>query len=262
MFQLVTCPILVLILTSAAIAQPSETKVMTPDWILAVLRDWSEQDASYALAKLEQGTPEEIAQRYVELAQHLYNDKKDIAGMLVASRAGIDFCLRRAKELSATDEKLATTLRGKGKAIAYNLGANCWPGWKDPGVTLGPVERAIGLDAARLNLRLGIELQRPAEPLGHAHWLLGAQWLAASKPEQAAAEFRLSAGKFKEANKPTEQQMAVVYEQLANRLADTKNAAQQKSLQAALAELEALNNDDARFFAAQARTAEEVFLAP
>lgn len=241
-------------------AQPKAKAKMKPAWLEETLKVWAEKDAAAAFAHLEDGTPEQIGERYSELANDFYNDRKDVAAMILASRAGIDFCLRRARELAASDEPTATKLRGRAKMISYNLGANLWPGWKDP-VVLSTNDRAIGLDAARLNLRLGQELGRPAEPLGHAHWLLGAQLLAANKHSDAAKELVTSAAKFQEANKPTEVQMAVAYEKLAHRLSEPKNSGHDTALQAALKTLTDLNNDDAKFFAEQIRTAEEVFLA-
>jgi hypothetical protein len=241
-------------------AQSKGKEKMKPAWLEETLKLWAEKDAAAAFAHLEVGTPEQIGERYSELANDCYNDRKDVAAMILASRAGIDFCLRHARELATTDEPSATKLRGRAKMISYNLGANLWPGWKDP-VVLSANDRAIGLDAARLNLRLGQELGRPAEPLGHAHWLLGAQLLAANKHSDAAKEFAASAARFKEAKKPTEEQMAVAYEKLANRLGDPKNAALEASLQTELKKLTDLSNDDAKFFAEQIRTAEEVFLA-
>ncbi len=231
-----------------------------PAWLQATLKTWSEQDASAAFAQLEgSGPPGEVGERYGVLAQYLYNDRKDLAGTILASRAGIQFNLARAGTLDATDEKAAAEHRGHAKAIAYNLGANCWPGWLEQGISITATERAIGLDAARLNLRLAVELRRPAEPRGHAHWLLGAQLLAAGQFDAAAGEFAASARQFAEAEKPTERQMALAYEGLTRRLQQPGDAARQKAWRQSLAALEALDNDDARFFAEQIRTAEKVF---
>jgi hypothetical protein len=231
-----------------------------PAWLEATLKTWTDQDASAAFAQLEEsGAPGEVAQRYAALAQYLYNDRKDLTGLILASRAGIQFNLNRASALDATDERAAAEHRGHAKAIAYNLGANCWPGWMDQGISITATERAIGLDAARLNLRLAVELNRPAEPRGHAHWLLGAQLLAAGQFDAAAAQFTDSARHFAEAEKPTERQMALAYESLTRRIHQPGDAARQKALMQSLAALEALDNDDARFFAEQIRTAEKVF---
>ena len=175
--------------------------------------------------------------------------------MVLAARAGIQFCLDRAAQLDQGDEPAAAQLRGQAKAIAYNLGANCWPGWLDAGILITATERAIGLDAARLNLRLALELKRAAEPLGHAHWLLGAQLLAAGKHDQAAAEFLAAAQQFGQAGKPTEQQMARAYEALTRWLQHASDSSRREALDKILADLQALATDDARFFAGQVRTA-------
>jgi hypothetical protein len=227
-------------------------------WLAETLGIWNERDASAAFAHLESAIPAlVVAQRYGELAQHLYNERKDLAGMILAARAGIQFSLDRAR--AAADEAAVAQLRGQAKTIAYNLGANCWPGWKDEGIFITATERAIGLDAARLNLRLAIELQRPAEPLGHAHWLLGAQLLASRQYDPAAAAFNKGAEQFAAATKPTEQQMCRTNEALTRRLQSPVDAQRQAALRTSLATLEAIATDDARFFAQQVRTAEEVF---
>ena len=230
-------------------------------WQQETLSAWTEKDSLAAFARLEASGPAElVAQRYAALVQHLYNDRKDLPRMILAARSGIQFALLRAQELDSTDAKRATQLRGQAKAMAYNLAANCWPGWIEPGISIGATECAIGLDAARINLRLGLELERPAEPLGHAHWLLGAQLLAAAQFEASAAEFAKSAQQFAAATKPTEEKMAQAYEKLARRLEHADDSRRQDELKQSLAALESLANDDSKFFAEQIRTAEKVFL--
>ena len=114
-------------------------------WLEEALQRWREQDASAAFAGLEaSGAAADVAERYRDLAQHLYNDRQDLAGMILAARAGIHFCLDRARPLEAADPPAAEKLRGLAKAIAYNLGANCWPGWMDDGIVITTTERAIG----------------------------------------------------------------------------------------------------------------------
>jgi hypothetical protein len=249
-----------LLLPSAFAQAPRSPVSDEHEWQSSTLKVWAEQDSLAACAHLESsGQPAVVAERYGKLLQHLYNDRKDLPRMILVARAGIDFATRQAKALDATDEKAADGLRGQAKAMAYNLGANCWPGWKEPGITIGPAELAIGLDAARINLRLGKELDRPAEPLGHAHWLLGAQLLAAHEFEAAAGEFTQSAQKFVQANKPTEERMAMSYAKLALHIARPNDRQAKDAWQRSLAELEKLKNDDARFFGEQIRTAEQVF---
>lgn len=231
-----------------------------PAWQQETLRVWADQDSTAAFTQLETASPPDVvAQRYGALAQHLYNDRKDVPGMILAARAGIQFNLQQARELDATDKKTADQFRAHAKTIAYNLGANCWPGWMEQGITITVTDRAIGLDAARLNLRLAVELQRPSEPSAHAHWLLGAQLLAAEKFDAAALQFAESALKFAEAKKSTEEKMSLSYEKLVRRIQHADDANCQEALKQSLVALQALDNDDARFFTEQIRTAEKVF---
>jgi len=160
---------------------------------------------------------------------------------------------------TATDKERAAEQRGHAKAMAYNLGANCWPGWMEGGITVTSTERAVGLDAARLNLRLAIELHRPPGPQGHAHWLLGAQLLAAGRFDDAAAQFSASAKQFVAARNPVEEQMALAYEKLTRRLQFMGDAARRETLKQSLAALDAMDNEDAKFFADQVRIAEKAF---
>lgn len=68
----------------------------------------------------------------------------------------------------------AQGLRGEEKAMSYDLAAFCWYGWDEPGVVITPEDSSAGAQAAEENLRLAIELERPAGPLGNAWWMVGA----------------------------------------------------------------------------------------
>ena len=69
---------------------------------------------------------------------------------------------------------------------------NIWPGWDEDGIELSASDVAMGLDAAKVNLRLAIELKRDAGPMSKAHWILGAHYLAAGKLDIARAHFEKS----------------------------------------------------------------------
>ena len=94
--------------------------------------------------------------------------------MIALARAGIHRALFEADRVPTADPDAAEALRGQAKTIAYDLGANLWPGWQDEGIVLTPADLTTGLEAARLNLRLAEQLGRPALPRCNAHWLLGA----------------------------------------------------------------------------------------
>jgi hypothetical protein len=229
------------------------------DWLARVLAVWTEKDATAAFEALEAGqTPLAATERYMALAQHVFAKRRDVAGTILASRAGIQFALDHARGLPPEDGA-GIQLRGHAKTIAYDLGANLWPGWMEEGVTLGPVERAIGLDAARLNLRLGTELRRPDVPMGNAHWLLGAQLLASGDFAGARQELDAAAARFRTAAKPAEVLMAEAYAALADRLRLPSDGAAREALGVRLAVLLTLPDENAKFYAEQVRTAERAF---
>lgn len=44
------------------------------------------------------------------------------------------------------------------KGVIYNLALYTWPGWKEPGIAIGPGEIAQGLDAAKASSGSGYGL--------------------------------------------------------------------------------------------------------
>jgi len=69
-------------------------------------------------------------------------------------------------------------LRSTAKGLAYDVGSLTWPGWEEPGIDPTPEDLAFGRECARLNLRLAIELKKPALKISMAYWLVGADALA------------------------------------------------------------------------------------
>jgi len=143
-----------------------------------------EQGLFAALEHLQsQGTPLEIAATFDALNPEAYWKQKDLAAVIALTTAGIQFCLHQAR--ATTDPLEADSLRSTAKGLAYNLGSFTWPGWEEPGITPSPTEVKLGLAGAQLNLQLAYELQKPPERIRGAHWLLGAQLLAAGNFPQA-----------------------------------------------------------------------------
>ena len=128
-----------------------------------------------------------VAQCYLDLAQTLYNKAKDVAASILMARAGMQYAL--ASAAAESDAEKAYALQSKAKGIAYNLAANTWPGWDDPGITIDPTTIAIGMDAARTNLRLGEELNKGPLPLSRAHWAIGAHHMAQGNMAAARDSF-------------------------------------------------------------------------
>jgi hypothetical protein len=149
----------------------------------------------YGVAEImaSQGEPPNVARLYDSVANSLYR-ARDLRSTIIVAQKGIDYCLAQAVDAAGRDNSsLASELRGRAKQIAYNLGSRTWPGWNEPGIQIGTEELSIGFGAARLNLRLGEELQRGPEPISTAYWLLGAHALAAGLHKDAMEYFEKSA---------------------------------------------------------------------
>ncbi|MEM7132315.1 MAG: hypothetical protein AAF702_38790 [Chloroflexota bacterium] len=126
-----------------------------------------------------------------KLAMTLYNKEKDIANSILVSLLGIRRALESATALAIDEENAETAyqLRSTAKGIAFNLGANMWPGWNDPGISLSKESMAVGMEAAHTNLRLGEELRKEPLPLSRAQWLIGAHEMALGNMDAARERF-------------------------------------------------------------------------
>ncbi len=110
------------------------------------------------------------------LLREAYWKRKNLAAAVALATAGIHYGISRAR--LATTSSLALELRSQAKGMAYDLASFTWPGWDEPSISPTADQMALGLHAAKFNLQLAIELQKPADKMRNAHWLLGAQLLA------------------------------------------------------------------------------------
>jgi len=189
------------------------------------------------------------AKLYLSAATDLYWKAKDLPGVIAIGAAGVTFSL--TKSLIEQDNATAEQLRGTAKAISYNLGSFCWPGWVEPGIEIGKKECAFGHDAAKCNLRLAIELKRPPKAIGNAYWLVAAYELANCDFEAAGKTFDTAHTTFGD-----EHAMALMaggYRELAKHLHSNSNASQLESAKSALL---AEGSDDGKAFAEQLTTVE------
>lgn len=204
--------------------------------------------------------PRDIAKRFAETAQRAYSEDKDVSRMLMIGRLGISFCLHTAAQ--SPDRELANTLVGLAKQMAYNLSANAWRGWDDPGIVISPTEERVGFDLALLNLRLGRELQRGPEPLGNAHWLSGAYQMAIGNHSDAESEFLAAEEQFGLAGKPDQNTMCRGYRMLSRHLATPSDADCNSQFHQILQQLRDSGSEDGKFFSEQLETAYRVFSYP
>lgn len=229
--------------------------------IAEISRRMQGQDSFAAVQYVQQqGAPEDVCALFHKAALARYNDHKDVAGMIALLRAGIQYGLAEAERCIDADREQSAELKGAAKAMAYDLGSNTWPGWQDDGVSLTASDRRIGSDAARLNLRLAIELQRDHLPLCNAHWLLGAHQLADDDAPAAAGSFATAAQHAVTAGRPEFESMCHGYSALARYPAGGPGHALEHFARS-VSELRGMQADDATFFADQLESVRRFFSA-
>ena len=124
-----------------------------------------------------------------DVMRHQYWKEKDLVGALAFARAVIQFGLQTALDYDLAEPDLAYELRRAAKGFAYNFASFAWLGWDETGVGITPADHAAGFDAARVNLRLAIELERGDLPTSRAYWMVAAYYLADGEYEQAIVNF-------------------------------------------------------------------------
>jgi hypothetical protein len=196
------------------------------------------------------GDPVTAAKLYLSLVTDLYWKSKDLPKLMTIGAAGITFGLTRA--IVEPDKETAEQLRGTAKAIAFNLGSFCWPGWAEPGIEIGPKEVAFGHDAAKCNLRLAIELKRPSKAMGNAYWLVGSYELVERDFDRAIATFEKAKNTFTDDRALA--LMAAGYRTLAEHLQSNRD--QSPELEEAKAALLNEGSEDGKAFAEQLTTVE------
>jgi hypothetical protein len=116
-----------------------------------------------------------------QVRQTLYWEKKDLASYVVVATHLLDTAL--ANSVGTTEVSKFFAARSLG--LSYDIASFTWPGWDEPGVTVSPALRAAGLEAARLNFKLAQNAQVPDGVRKAAHFILGAQLLAAGDVTEA-----------------------------------------------------------------------------
>jgi hypothetical protein len=116
-----------------------------------------------------------------QVRQTLYWEKKDLASYVVVATHLLDTAL--ANSAGRTEASKFFAARSLG--LSYDIASLTWPGWNESRVTVTPALRAAGLEAARLNFELAQDDQLPDGVRKAAHFILGAQLLAAGEATEA-----------------------------------------------------------------------------
>lgn len=169
------------------------------------LERYETQDSFAAIIYLcELDDPKTTMEALLKTMRHKYWQEKDLVGTLAFARAGIQFGLQSAMLYDDTDPGLAHELRSGAKGFAYDFASSAWIGWDEEGVVITSSDQAAGFDAARVNLRLAVELKRGDLPTSRAHWLVGAYHLAESEYSEARSHFQDGIAYAQAANEPAD----------------------------------------------------------
>lgn len=205
----------------------------------------------------KQGDALAVVEMLDALMRDLYWKAKNLTASIAMGRAGVQHALAAAGRLSSENPEMSLHLRGKAKALCYNLASFTWSGWAEPGIRVTASDEALGLDAARANLRLGRELSRGDLPLSRAHWMLGAHQLAARDHPSAIESFRLAVSHAETAGALPEAFLGAAFLHLVEYLANPLDASARAKLDAARGEL--LSEKDGESFVKQIDTALRIF---
>ena len=111
--------------------------------------------------------------------------KHDLASYLVVARAVYQAAMSAAKQTTEAEDRA-----GYSKVAymtAYNIAANCWPGWSEEGAAVTDEQRELGADFARAHLEIVSRLDVSAE--ANAYWINAVHELAAGDREVARRMF-------------------------------------------------------------------------
>lgn len=203
----------------------------------------------------QQNEPLEVINTYSKLMRQLYWEEKNLPAVVAMARAGVQYGLTAAAATS--DPDTATKIKSVAKEIAYNLASFTWPGWDEPGMVIGPSDLAMGLDAAKVNLRLANELNKGDLPLSRAYWMLGGQHLASGHLSEAEACFNQAAHYATVANEEGERLLAQGFALMTMMLASPDNAETQNQLAQVKDRL--VQQEEGEHFITQINIAWEVF---
>jgi len=224
--------------------------------------DLLSQSDTYAIIEFldQQENPLKVAGTYDELVKHLYWKEKNVPDMVALARAGIQYCLAAGTAVADEDIELALQLRSLAKTISYNLASYTWIGWREPGIELDETDQRFGLEAAKTNLRLALELDKGDMRISRAHWMIGAQLLAAADRSQARESFQLASIYASRAEAETDDLLARSYILLVELFEDPENASLQQALAQVKRQLECVEHG--QMFVGQVETARQVFSVP
>lgn len=196
------------------------------------------------------------AKTFLDVMRHYYWKLKDLPAAIEFGQAGAHFALFSAIRAEASDHDLAHQLRSAAKSLYYDLASFTWPGWDEPGIKISAGDLAIGLDAARANLRLAHELKKGDLPLSRAFWMLAGHEMCTRDYDAARQSYHNAARHAHAAGSKPDELLAAGFVRLTE-LLEEDIAGEDAELKAILTRLEPLQ--DGSMFVQQITTARRVF---
>jgi hypothetical protein len=214
-------------------------------------------NVSAAVAAITTITDTEAAlEALAHLCQRAYRDLKSVPTMTALAWEAVGVGLKCAG--ASPDPESASRYKGRSRAIAYNAGANCWPGWGDT-VEIKPADIAEGLKLAELSFELVGELALGDKAVGTSLWLVGALQMAAGRLPTAIAQFLRAEEAFQAAQLAVPAAMARGYVALAEKALPESHLRGTESLATIVRSLRDMESREAQFFADQLLAADRIF---
>ncbi len=130
--------------------------------------------------------------------------KHDLASYLAVARAVYESAVSAAER--STDPLDRAGYLKVAYMTAYNIAANCWPGWSEDGATVTSEQRELGARFAKAHLEIVSRLDVSAE--ANAYWINAAHELAAGDHEAAKRMFSTCADRAASAGDGDVEEMA------------------------------------------------------
>jgi len=242
-------------LSSIHIMEPEETDAAPPESEALDLLAAGNVSAAVAAITAVAELPVAL-QALAQLCQRAYRDLKSVSTMTALAWEAVGFGLTCAA--ASPDSESASRYKATARAIAYNAGANCWPGWGDA-VEIKPADIVEGLKLAERNYELVEELGLGDKAKGTALWLIGALQMAAGRSSTAISQFLRAEQAFQAAQLPVQAVMARGYAAVAQKSLPEAQLRGTESLAAILRSLRGMESREAQFFADQLLTADGIF---
>lgn len=130
--------------------------------------------------------------------------KHDLTSYLLVVRAVYQAAMSAVEQ--GTDAEDRAGYSKVAYMTAYNIAANCWPGWSEEGAAVTDEQRELGAGFARAHLKIVSRLDVSAE--ANAYWINAAHQLAAGDHEAAKRMFSTCADRAASAGDRDVEEMA------------------------------------------------------